>query len=307
MAARVGTYYSKLLVNYMMPKLRLMPFADKRPLPEHMGTSVIWARYSNPTADATALTQGTAPSALALSSVTVSAVLRQYGYVFGVSDLLEMTSVDSEVERAVAILGDKAAMTLDTVVRNDIQDATTNFIELVSGAGTVGAVSALGSAYTFQEPVLRQAVWSRLKRLNIEPFEDGNYVGVIHPLNGRDLIGSAGWQNWFLYVNPEAAYKGEMGRLHATRLIESGNIYTGSAVATSATSISAAYNFIFGKQFYGATEFDGGVHVYVKGPNEFDKSDPINQYSTVGYKATFASRLLNPSAGVIVPGAIAFL
>src|SRR3990167_7731352 len=184
MAARVGTYYSKLLVNYMMPKLRLMPFADKRPLPEHMGTSVIWARYSNPTADATALTQGTAPSALALSSVTVSAVLQQYGYVFGVSDLLEMTSVDSEVERAVAILGDKAAMTLDTVVRNDIQDATTNFIELVSGAGTVGAVSALGSAYTFQEPVLRQAVWSRLKRLNIEPFEDGNYVGVIHPLNG---------------------------------------------------------------------------------------------------------------------------
>lgn len=306
MAARMGTYYSKLLVDYLFPQLRFHQFGEPRPLPRHAGKQVIWAQYSAPTADA-ALAEGTAPSAAALSSITVSTLLSQYGYVFGVTDLLEMTSVDSEVERAVAQLADKAAISIDTATRNAIIDAATKFIDLPSAGTAVGAVTALGSAHVFDEYAIRKTTFGRLRRLNVNPFTDGYFVGLVHPLAGEQLISTTAWQDWYRYVNPDVAYRGEIGKLHGARFVDSTNVYLGSAVATSAQSCSGAYNVLFGKQFYGVTEFDGGVHIYVKGPNKFDKSDPIDQYSTVGYKVTYATKLLNPSAGVIVPTAVPFL
>ena len=55
---------------------------------------------------------------------------------------------------------------------------------------------------------------------------------------------------------------------------------------------------IFGRGFYGATELDGGIKTFlVEGPS---KSDPLNQTTTYGWKAHFASKVLNVSAGLVL-------
>lgn len=306
MQSRLPTYYSKLLIKYLFPKMKYHQFGEARPIPRRSGKQVIWGQYAAPTAD-TALTEGVAPSAASLSTISVSSLLEQYGYVIGVTDLLEMTAIDSQVEAAVEHLSDRAAITVDTATRNSILDAATKYIELPSAGTAVGAVTALGSAHVLDEYVVRKLAYTRLRRLNVQPFSDGYYVGVVHPLAGEQLISDSAWQDWYKYVNPDAAYRGEIGKIHGVRFVDSTNVYLGSAVQTSGPSVSGAYNMIFGKQFYGVTDFDGGVHVYVKGPNKYDKSDPLDQYSTIGYKVTYASKVLNPSCGVIVPTGVLFI
>lgn len=306
MYVRMPIYYSKLAIKHLMPKLRYHQLGEPRPLSKRSGKTMLWPRYATPTAG-TALTEGTAPSAQSLSAVTISASLEQFGYVYALTDMVSMTAIDDEVETAVKRLSDHAAIDTETHIRNSIVDGAEIIIDTPSAGTAVGAVSAVGSAHNLDEYVVRKTSYVRLRRLNAEPFGDGYYRGIINPLAGEQLVSDTSWQTWYQYATPETVHKGEIGKIHGVRFLDSTLCYLGSAYSTSAASVSASYNIIFGKQFYGVTDFDSGVHIYVKGPNKFDKSDPIDQFSTVGYKVTFAAKLLNPSAGVMVPTGINFI
>ena len=321
MAAAISTYYDRLALDYLVPQLKLYQFAVKKPLPKQSGVNAIWRRYTVPSVGDT-LTEGTAPSARALSSVTVSAGLQQIGDVIGVSDLLELTAVDSQVEEAIRELADGAALSVDTYLRNAVIDGAGVIIERVSGtfsnANTRTTVSAVYSADTMVGSLVNHAA-SRLKRLNVKPFPDGYYVWITHPLAAAQLMaetGTAGqWLDVYKYATPENIYAGEIGRYKGFRFIEAGtatsarygSVYIGTSQSTSATSVCAVYNTAFGQGHFGITEMDGGINTFVKTSNPYDKSDPLNQYSTVGYKITLAAKLLNVSAGVVVPTAVEFI
>lgn len=319
MAALIPAFYDKLALDYLLPQLKLYQFAEKRPLPKQSGTSLTFHRYSVPSIGDT-LTQGTAPSARALSAVTVSASLEQIGDVIGVSDLLEMTAVESQVEQAIRQLADGAALSIETYVRNAVIDGSGVIIERISGnaanANTRTTVSAVYSSDTLVESVVRAAA-ARLKRLNVKPFGDGYYIWVTDPHASQQLrsdTATGSWLDVYKYATPENIYAGEIGKLHGFRFIEVGvatsarygSIYIGSSQSTSATSVCAVYNLAFGQGWFGVTEMDGGINTFVKTANPYDKSDPLNQYSTVGYKITLAAKLLNVSAGVVVPTATSF-
>jgi N4-gp56 family major capsid protein len=62
--------------------------------------------------------------------------------------------------------------------------------------------------------------------------------------------------------------------------------------------ISACFTTIIGANAYGTVDFDGGVHVYIKQPNQYDTSNPINQWTTIGWKITLACRILESARGV---------
>ena len=321
MAAAISTFYDKLALEYLIPQLKLYQFASKKPVPKQSGVNVIWRRYSVPSIGDT-LTQGTAPSARALSAVTVSAGLQQIGDVIGVSDLLELTAVDSQIEEAVRELADGAALSVDTYLRNAVIDGAGVIIERVSGTfsntNTRSAVSTVYSGDTLVGSVVDHAA-ARLKRLSVKPFSDGYYVWITHPLAGAQLMqetGTAGqWLDVYKYATPENIYAGEIGRYKGFRFIEVGtatsatygSVYVGSSQSTSATSVCAVYNMAFGQGFFGITEMEGGVQTFVKTANPYDKSDPINQFSTIGYKITLAAKLLNVSAGVVVPTGVTFI
>ena len=311
-------YYDKLALETLLPELRLYNFGEKRPLPKRHGRDVSWRRWVMPAAT-TALTEGTAPSAQAASANMVSALLEQLGYVYGISDVLELTAIDSQIEEAVRILGKHAALTIDTYIRNAIIDGATKYIERISGnyanTNTRTTISAVYSADTACASVVRAAM-ARLKRLNV-PTINGDYILLMDPHSADQLkaeTATGGWLDVHKYAQPGEIYSGEVGRLFGFRVIEvgthgtahDGSVYVGSSQSTSATSVCAVYNLAFGQGFFGVTEVDGGVKTYVKTENPYDKSDPLNQFSTVGYKWTGTAKILNPSCGVIVPTAVVF-
>jgi N4-gp56 family major capsid protein len=56
------------------------------------------------------------------------------------------------------------------------------------------------------------------------------------------------------------------------------------------------FTFFFGKNSYGVTDFDGGIRTFIKTPGPQSTDNPLNLYSTVGYRMIYAAKVLNNSA-----------
>ena len=55
---------------------------------------------------------------------------------------------------------------------------------------------------------------------------------------------------------------------------------------------------LLAKGAFGVVDFDGGVNVYVKKSGPQDTSNPLDQYATVGYKITYANKMLDENRQV---------
>ena len=145
---------------------------------------------------------------------------------------------------------------------------------------------------------IREGV-QRLQELNVPPMDDGYYIGFIHPTAAAGLKKDTQWQNWNQYsgeLAQKTMYKGELGEIERVRFVASTLVLKRAMLKGS--NISGCFTTIVGKNAYGTVDFDGGVHVYVKQPNAYDTSNPINQWTTIGWKITLACRILESSRGI---------
>jgi len=301
----IMAYYDRLLLEKLRANLVMYQFAEKKPLPKNSGTTITWNRYTD-FAAGSALTEGTAPTVIGVSTTKVSATLEQYGDFVQPSDLLIMTAIDNQIESAVDLLGYRAAITIDTRIRNGILGTSSvpsgdklplQYWHSNTSSGFVGTLSGILPAMTADLNNVKQAAFN-LRRLNVRPFSDGNYVMVAHPNVVRDLESDTTWTSWNQYQAKETMWKGEVGRIFGVRIVESTNMY--STTSGAGASATAYFSPIFGMGCYAVTEIDGGTKMFIKNPNDYDTANPLNQWATVGYKATFATQVLHVSAGVIL-------
>ena len=164
-------------------------------------------------------------------------------------------------------------------------------------AATTQALSAWNKfPLTVQD--IREGV-QRLKEANVPTYDDGYYIGFIHPTATAGLKKDSEWKNWNQYSGELAKatmYKGEIGEIERVRFVES-TLILKKAIAIG-SHISCCFTTIVGKDAYGVVDYDGGVHTYVKQPNQYDTSNPLNQWTTIGWKVTLAARILEAERGV---------
>lgn len=288
LSAKMAVYYDKRMLDRLRATLVFHQFGTKKNLPANSGKIVQWFRRTDLPANTATLTEGTVPTAIGLSATSISAQLAQYGDYTQTSDLIQMTSIDNEIEAAVDTLSWRAAQTLDQLDR-DLLDAGTN----VKYGGAKTALSATAAGDVLNGLEVRKGVRA-LKAANAQPMAGGNFVWVIHPNNSYDLQGdtaSGGWVNANTYVATDGLKNGEIGRLGGARFIETTQVSsTASGTSGSATVYST---HLLAEGAFGVVDFDGGVHTYVKKSGEQDTSNPLNQYATVGYKMTYANKMLD--------------
>lgn len=300
LTANMKLYYDKLLLDNLYPEMRFYQAASKKSLPVREGRSIVWTRYRRMPARVTPLVEGVVPSVTALSSDNISATLHQYGDFTRVSDLLSLTAIDPVLESATKELAEAGALTIDTVIRN-VLDANTN-VRRVAGK----ALSAMVPTDVLTGAEVRTAV-RMLKAQDVRPHSGGDYLGIIHPNCSFDLQGdnaAGGWVNANTYISNLNILNGEVGKIHGVRFVESTNV--SSTTGSGATVVFR--NHIMGRDAFAAVPFDGTTgeaRIYVKNPGEQDTSNPIDQFSTVGYKATFASAILDPNRDVVLQAATA--
>lgn len=294
LAAKMKTFYDKQMLSRLRPRLVYHQYGEQKRLPTGEGKTVQWYRRTDLAANTTPLTEGTTPNPISLGATSLTATLAQYGDWTQTSDLISMTSIDDEIEAAVDLLSFRATRTLDSLDRALLDADTTNNI-YIGGAN----LAAVGATNVLTGVQVRNAV-RILKSVNADAFDNG-YVAIVHPNVSYDLFGDTaggGWVNANTYTNTENLQRGAIGKFFGAQFVETTEV-TRTTTGTSGGA-AAYYNHFLAMGALGVVEFDGGVHTYVKKPSDTDTSNPLNLYSTVGYKLTYANKLLDANRKVTV-------
>ncbi len=274
--------------------------AQRKQIPGNSGTTVKWNRFSPLAVATTALTDGSSnPAQVDMTTTQVSAVMAAYGNWTTVSDLFNLTSLDVGLKEHVEVHGQNCGETLDTLIRNELGgtgtqslgNATTTFA--VGGASTLGGIT---SANVLDGASIRKAV-RILKTNKAQRFDNGYFRGIIDVNQSYDLFGNTEWLNSIsIYTDPTQLKAGIIGKLHGCEFVETNNglkLLSSQAVNAQFTDLYSCY--VFGKNAYGTVSLENqpGNKIYVKTPGPQDTSNPLDIYSTVGWKAFFAVKVLN--------------
>jgi N4-gp56 family major capsid protein len=321
--AQFQTYFSKALLERAIPLLQMEQFAMKSPYPTKTGgnKTIRFFRFGDPSISAiSALSEGTTPTSgderdLTLSSV--EATLVQYGSKILLTDVVLATELFSHLAQATKQLGEDAALHADTLChRALVQDsststgtgvATKSYARYAQNTtnGTTWATSSVANSAMTSTDLLDGATSLFIARA--PKIKDG-YALVAHPAVIRDLQQDDDWLKVSSYSNPEAIFKGEIGKLFGVSVISSTNVQTfntsASGVAENSVGtvgVNSGYaNVLLGGGAFGVpslsslaasgSPFAPKVSI-LDAP---DKSDPYGQRIVCSFKTFYAAKQLDP-------------
>lgn len=222
LSPEMKTYYHASLIDNAEPNLVYDQFGSKYPIPAHGGKTIEFRRYSPLPKALKPITEGVTPKGNKLNVSTLTATIQQYGDYIEISDVLEVTAIDRNLQEATNLLGSQAGRTMDTITREVVCAGTNKmFAPKVSGATNTEVLlrADVTTECGLTPAVVRKAV-AKLKRMNAVPI-DGSFVCIIHPDVTCDLTGDPEWLEAHKYAKPDEIYNGEIGRLAGVRFVES--------------------------------------------------------------------------------------
>jgi len=289
LSAEMKTFYDMTLIDEASANLVHDQFGQKRPIPAGGGKVIEFRKFAALDKALTPLTEGVTPAGKRMEVSTVSAEVSQYGDFITQSDMLELTALDNTILEATKLLGRQAGVTLDTVVRNILHAGTnvTYCPKVVDGVETpVTSRSALGEGCQLTVDVVQQVV-AKLRAQNA-PTINGKYVAIIHPYVAYDLMRDPEWVSAHKYADPSNLYEGEIGEIAGVRFVQTteAKVYAGGIFGT----------LFLGDGAYGVTELTGGgLQTIVKQKGSAGSADPLDQRSSVGWKAVKTAEILIPA------------
>ncbi len=152
----------------------------------HNGASVQFNIYDNMAQATSALTETSDVTAVALGDSTVVVTLAEYGNAVITTAKLRGTSFLNVDADAANIIGYNMVDSVDKIV-SDVANGGTNVIYAQGSAGSrPTSRGAVSDAATFGAQEARMAV-ADLRTASAPGFENGNYIGLIHPDVSFDL------------------------------------------------------------------------------------------------------------------------
>lgn len=218
-----------------------------------------------------------------------------------------MTTIDPYKTELAEVLGDEMGDTLDQICRNVLIAGTT-----IQYASTSTSTATVASGMIMTGDEVRKAVRT-LQGNNAKPLteiidpSDGfntspimpSYVAIISEKTHYDLKKDPDWVKVAEYADPEERiHEAEVGALDEVRFIlaaANSTTQSGASVLSGAGAggIDVHQTLIFGKEAYGLTRIAGNaVEVITKELGTGGTVDPLNQRSTMGWKVTFVTTIL---------------
>ena len=303
--ASLQTYFDKKLLEQTLKTIVLDQFAYKAPLPAKIGSKdVKFFRYpeastSDVLVEGTDLTEGVAPSASdfkQLSLQTVTCSLKQYGQVVGISDLLSAVELFNHMEQATVQNGQDAALKVDELLRDTLGESTSLQLRYAGAAGNYSEVGGTDDALT----ALDILDASTNLRVNNARTSNGFFTAIMAPEVARDLMNDDDWLEASKYGDVDQLYRGEAGRYMGVRIVTTTNPFRQNTQHTYNAAGTKFSTFVVGDQAYGGVNL-ATMSAYApkmmisQGP---DKSDPLAQLTTVGFKFYYGSTVLNANHAV---------
>lgn len=292
LSAENQTFYDRTLLERELPDLYFYEDGDKKVIPAGKGTKAEFRKFNSLEVPEASLTEGVTPNGSDLNITTIIAEAKQEGDFVKISDVLDMQGKDPVITESSELLGEQAAATIDTRIRDVISAGTT--VQYANAKANRDAVTAADVLTGIE---VRKAK-RRLKKANIKPYQDGYYRMVIDADQEYDFksdTSSNGFVEVAKYANAQTLLKGEIGMYDGVRIRVSSQIET---VANS-NSVEVHKALMYGRHAYGVVEVTKGkgkATIIVKPLGSSGTEDPLNQRSTVGWKAFFTAVRLNELA-----------
>ena len=287
LSSTMKTYYDTELLENARPNLIHAQFARKQPLPKGRGKSVEWRKW-NTLADAPALQEGVIPTGQKFGQSSMTSAIVQHGTYVTVSDQL----------------GASAGTTQDKLVRDTLAAGkNVQYCDKVSAAGEhtkVESRAAMDKTSRLTPTEVNKAVTTLKKQK--APKIDGKYVAIIHPSVTFDIRENKDWIEAHKYADVRPLFDGEIGELHGVRFVETteAKVWCDSTCPTKTGGNLCVYSTLFlGKDAFGMIDPEGGgLEMIIKSKEQ--AGGPLNQFSTIGYKFSTATKILYPERMVRV-------
>lgn len=287
-----AVFWKTALIKLTGPKCVHDQFAQKTDIPSGNGKSVEFrvAGSLNTDIALNTLTEGEAGDGQALTISAITSEVAQYGNYVKSTDMLELTAKDDVMDIATTACSDQAACVMDKITRNVMHQCTNSFC--ASGVASLTAVKA--DTYLDPDDLFKAA--ARLEAANA-PTIDGFYVAIVHPLVAKDLMsklnGSTAWTEVMKYADPNKILHGEVGTYGKVRVVTTTNakFYAAGGLEGGPSGVGVFATIVVGRNAYGTTKIDGGGLELIT-HSKAEIGGPLNQFSTVGWKATKTAEIL---------------
>lgn len=294
LTAPMQIFYDRVFLDRAKTELRHDFGAQTRNVPMNSGKTVYFTRFSPLALATTALSEAQSPSATEMTAATIQATLADYGAYTKVGSLYSMTSIETGLSEHIEVHGQNAGETIDRLIRTELDSGATSSI--VSTA-TAAALTAIRTSDTLTGLEVRRAV-RLLKTNKAQKFEGGMFRAVVGQFAAMDLMGNSEWLDAVKYQDKGQLERGVIGKLHGVEFVETNDpLYVASAGFSAALNNVATVHttFFFGKNAYGTINLGSisAPKVYVKNPGASSTDNPLDQYSTVGWKMPFVAKVLN--------------
>lgn len=314
----VAAYSVVRMLKRAMPYLHLEKFGQTYPLPTNSTQTAKFRRYflsgatgaagtGNPAnaffipVATTPLVEGVTPQGSKLANQDYTVTLKQYGDYVTITDVVLDTHTDSVLQQATDILGEAAAMTVETLRFNVLKAGTNVFrADQVAARNLIIAAPALADLRRVSTSLNRQNAKKITQVVASNPdfntkSVEASYMAVCHPDLESDLRGLAGFKPVADYGPHTSPFEGEIGSLEQIRFLTStvvapyADLGGANALLRATTNAAVAIDvypiLIFGRDAYGIVPLKGksAMTPMVVNPKPA-AGDPLAQRGTVGWK-----------------------
>lgn len=283
--------FDRLAYFALRPELYFDAAADVQPTAQSMpGASVTFTIVNDLPIQASALTETSDVTTIALSDSQVTLTLAEYGAAALTTAKLRGTSF-VDIDPVVAnVIGYNAGASIDTIARAALDSG--NNVMYASGLGATALQSSVTTragvtaSNTISSLDIRTAR-ARLRAQNVPTF-GGYYVGYVHPdlvadLQGETVSGSnlMGWRAPHVYAQPGEIWNGELGAFEGVRWIETPRASVFQGAGASSTNVYGT--MIIGRQAlakaYSTIDGNGAFPHVVPGP----VTDRLRRFVPLGW------------------------
>jgi N4-gp56 family major capsid protein len=320
----VAAYSVVRMLKRAMPYLHIEKFGQTYPLPTNSTQTAKFRRYFLQGATGTAgpnaggtngagqpfyiplaltpLVEGVTPQGSMLANQDYTVQLYQYGDYITITDVIEDTHTDPILQQSTDILGEQAAVTVETL-RFNVLKAGTNvwYQNLVAGRANVAGVLSLTDQRRVSTGLNRQNAKKISQVVASNPdFQtksvEAAYFGLVHPDLETDIRNMTGFIPVASYGPHTSPFEGEIGSVEQCRYLSSTVIapFPNAGAATAGGTTYRSTNGVnwdvypvlyFGRDAFGMVPLKGksSMTPMVVNPKPA-AGDPLAQRGTVGWK-----------------------
>ena len=303
----------KQLEKRSIPMMVSEKFAQSRPLGKNETEIIIFRRYNSLAAATTPLAEGVTPAGSKPTYTDFSVRIDQYGDFIPFSDKVKDLHEDNIVSEYGDILAEQMALTKETLNFAVLKAGTTVYYAgSVAGRTTVVDFTTVGQLKKIIRYLRGQNCKPITKILKATPDYatqpvPASYVAFCDTDLVADLEALPGWKSVETYANSDARlHEYEVGsvaniRFIATPVLDAWPDAGGAAATKIATTSAAAACDVYPIIIMGQ---DAWATIPLRGDNtgfpimvstKPDKSDPLGQRGSVGWKMYHAGVILNDS------------